>query len=223
MCPLTTWWLIPLSKWVITPVISGLTLLIPFITGVITHLRAVGWATKWPGFTISETTLAIAIRQRLLCGSYSSVAMESARLWREVASHANSAPGWRIVGANGVPTNLEQSSESFASVDSMKHQQKKGARKLAKHVAGPHSLTHWGMLGVSERKRGGSMLLSNAFNVFWSSGTIQNTAQIWACPCIPWTSLSRSTHFQVVDISRTKHCFKPKPEASYRQPVGIPK
>jgi hypothetical protein len=24
-----TWWLIPLSKWVITPVISGLTLLIP--------------------------------------------------------------------------------------------------------------------------------------------------------------------------------------------------
>ena len=35
---LGTWWLIPLSKWVITPVISGLTLLIPFITGVITHL-----------------------------------------------------------------------------------------------------------------------------------------------------------------------------------------
>ena len=33
-----TWWLIPLSKCVITPVISGLTLLIPFITGVITHL-----------------------------------------------------------------------------------------------------------------------------------------------------------------------------------------
>ena len=33
-----TWWLIPLSKWVITPVISGLTLFIPFITGVITHL-----------------------------------------------------------------------------------------------------------------------------------------------------------------------------------------
>ena len=42
-----TWWLIPLSKWVITPVISGLTLLIPFITGVITHLRFVGWATKY--------------------------------------------------------------------------------------------------------------------------------------------------------------------------------
>ena len=33
-----TWWFIPLSKWVITPIISGLTLLIPFITGVITHL-----------------------------------------------------------------------------------------------------------------------------------------------------------------------------------------
>ena len=35
---INTWWLIPLSKWVITPVLSGLTLLIPFITGVITHL-----------------------------------------------------------------------------------------------------------------------------------------------------------------------------------------
>ena len=34
----STWWLIPLSKWVITPIISGLTLLFPFITGVITHL-----------------------------------------------------------------------------------------------------------------------------------------------------------------------------------------
>ena len=33
-----TWWFIPLSKWVITPVISGLTLLIPFITEVITPL-----------------------------------------------------------------------------------------------------------------------------------------------------------------------------------------
>ena len=33
-----TWWLIPLSKWVITPVISGLTPLIPFIARVITHL-----------------------------------------------------------------------------------------------------------------------------------------------------------------------------------------
>ena len=33
-----TWWLIPLSKWLITPIMSGLTLLIPFITGVITHL-----------------------------------------------------------------------------------------------------------------------------------------------------------------------------------------
>jgi hypothetical protein len=33
-----TCWFIPLSKWVITPVISGFTLLIPFITGVINHL-----------------------------------------------------------------------------------------------------------------------------------------------------------------------------------------
>ena len=33
-----TWWFIPLSKWVTTPVISGLTPLIPFITRVVTHL-----------------------------------------------------------------------------------------------------------------------------------------------------------------------------------------
>ena len=42
-----TWWLIPLSKWVITPVINGISRVNPLITGVITHLRAVGWATKY--------------------------------------------------------------------------------------------------------------------------------------------------------------------------------
>ena len=45
-----TWWFIPLSKWVITPVISRLTPLIPFITRVVTHLRSVGWATKQGSF-----------------------------------------------------------------------------------------------------------------------------------------------------------------------------
>ena len=39
---LDTWWLMPLSKWVISLVTSGLTLPIPFITGVMTHLRFVG-------------------------------------------------------------------------------------------------------------------------------------------------------------------------------------
>ena len=33
-----TWWLIPLSKWVITPVINGISRVTPLITGVITHL-----------------------------------------------------------------------------------------------------------------------------------------------------------------------------------------
>ena len=33
-------------KWVITPVINGISRVNPLITGVITHLRAVGWATK---------------------------------------------------------------------------------------------------------------------------------------------------------------------------------
>ena len=35
---LNTWWLIPLSKWVITPVINGISKVNPLITGVITHL-----------------------------------------------------------------------------------------------------------------------------------------------------------------------------------------
>ena len=33
-----TWWLIPLSKWVITPVINGINRVNPLIIGVITHL-----------------------------------------------------------------------------------------------------------------------------------------------------------------------------------------
>ena len=33
-----TWWLIPLSKWVITTVINGISRVNPLITGVITHL-----------------------------------------------------------------------------------------------------------------------------------------------------------------------------------------
>ena len=35
---IATWWLIPLSKWVITPVINGISRVNPLITGVITHL-----------------------------------------------------------------------------------------------------------------------------------------------------------------------------------------
>ena len=37
-CIYSTWWLIPLSKWVITPVINGISRVNPLITGVITHL-----------------------------------------------------------------------------------------------------------------------------------------------------------------------------------------
>jgi len=33
-----TWWLIPLSKWVITPVINGISRVYPLVTGVVTHL-----------------------------------------------------------------------------------------------------------------------------------------------------------------------------------------
>ena len=37
-----TWWLIPVSKWIITPVISELTLLSPVITRGITYLLSGG-------------------------------------------------------------------------------------------------------------------------------------------------------------------------------------
>ena len=36
--PPNTWWLIPLSKWVTTLVITGISAVSPLITGVITHL-----------------------------------------------------------------------------------------------------------------------------------------------------------------------------------------
>ena len=36
--PLYTWWFIPLSKWVITPVINGISRVNPLIIGVIIHL-----------------------------------------------------------------------------------------------------------------------------------------------------------------------------------------
>ena len=63
------WWLIPLSKWVITPVISGLTLLIPFITGVITHLLSgmshqvgdVPWPSGWQFYYSSSGKMPSAL------------------------------------------------------------------------------------------------------------------------------------------------------------------
>ena len=68
-----TWWLIPLSKWVITPVISGLTLLIPFFFGLAKGcyikrpfslgpgLAALAASDSWPGRLKSGTPGAGAI------------------------------------------------------------------------------------------------------------------------------------------------------------------
>ena len=44
--PCGTWWLIPLSKWVITPVINGISRVNPLIVGVISHLLTGKFATK---------------------------------------------------------------------------------------------------------------------------------------------------------------------------------
>ena len=56
-----TWWLIPLSKWVTTLVINGISGVSPLITGVVTHLlsgmnhQVVGIilnGSKWPYFRL---------------------------------------------------------------------------------------------------------------------------------------------------------------------------
>ena len=47
---MVTWWFIPLSKWVITPLITGISRVNPLPTssnwGELTHLGSVGWTTK---------------------------------------------------------------------------------------------------------------------------------------------------------------------------------
>ena len=60
----TTWWLIPLSKWVITPVINGIIRVNPLITGVITHLlsgmshQVVFFGSRGPCFTVPRRLTA---------------------------------------------------------------------------------------------------------------------------------------------------------------------
>ena len=143
--------------------------------------------------------------------------MESARLWREVASHANSAPGWRTVGANGVPTNLEQSSESFASVDSMKQQQ--FGRAKACKTCGWTSLI--GTLRNAWRQWTQKGRVNVAFKCFQCFLKLRNHPKHSSNMGMPLYTLNilepSWTHFQVVDISRTNNCFKPKPEASYNR------
>ena len=66
LCQITrwyaTWWLIPLSKWVITPVINAISRVNPLITGVITHLlsgmshQVVQLLTSWANSWVFETT-----------------------------------------------------------------------------------------------------------------------------------------------------------------------
>ena len=63
-CINLTWWLIPLSKWVITPVINGINRVNPLIIGVITHLRFVGssppsriYHQKYCGFQLLQARI----------------------------------------------------------------------------------------------------------------------------------------------------------------------
>ena len=83
-----TWWLIPLSKWVIALVINGISRVNPLIIGVITHLRFVGWATKY----IYEYQTQLQMNCFLLIPS-----REIRRIWRTrwqfwIAVRRGSAP-----------------------------------------------------------------------------------------------------------------------------------
>ena len=90
-----TWWLIPLSKWVITPVISGLTLLIPFITGVITHLLS-GISHQvtivYPYFPLS---FANSRSCRCALRSAATVASASSTLRRAEKLRSRATSAWR--------------------------------------------------------------------------------------------------------------------------------
>ena len=61
----TTWWLIPLSKWVITPVINGISRVNPLVTGVITHLLN--------GMSHQVVVLVLATWQTYMCLYVSSI------------------------------------------------------------------------------------------------------------------------------------------------------
>ena len=68
-----TWWLIPLSKWVITPVFNGISRVNPLITGVITHL-------------LSRMSHQVVIPIRCLSNDLSAYARQPARgpCWGEM-------------------------------------------------------------------------------------------------------------------------------------------
>ena len=61
---IATWWLIPLSKWVITQVISGLTLLIPFITGVMISMVRNHYSLDWLGKILTGNHGLLTIKYR---------------------------------------------------------------------------------------------------------------------------------------------------------------
>ena len=90
-----TWWLIPLSKWVITPVISGLSLLIPCITGVITHLLS-GMSHQvhiftWPWIPPVASEIPLFFAHRGLDGLFRQGKSMARRL--ELAGLSHGRPG----------------------------------------------------------------------------------------------------------------------------------
>ena len=62
------WHFIPLSKWVITPVINGISRVNPLITGVITHLLSGMNIAIWPRHQM--TTLGKIVRKIIQLSSY---------------------------------------------------------------------------------------------------------------------------------------------------------
>ena len=101
--PESTWWLIPLRKWVITPVINGLTLLIPFITGVITHLLS-GMSHQVELLRHEHRRIIVTVGASRFQGCHSGT--ELTRMWASQNSSRCTVPSTIIHSMITFPVNI---------------------------------------------------------------------------------------------------------------------
>ena len=83
---LPTWWIIPLIKWVITPVINGISRVNPLITGVITHILS-GMSHQVPNPPQSAHRILDVPSCSILPGCPASLPEQSARMDLEWPGH----------------------------------------------------------------------------------------------------------------------------------------
>ena len=81
---LSTWWLIPLSKWVKTPVINGISRVNPLIIGVITHLLS--------GMSHQVVGKSMTVVGRFPHFLWPAILLKTCSLKREMVRQATEAP-----------------------------------------------------------------------------------------------------------------------------------